>query len=225
MDVLIMLINCLYAYKLYKFISLKWQQVLGHTVLLEDAIKVTKEAGISFHTFPLKDKERLKNWLIAMRRDDFKPTMHSRICSKHFLTTDYHPFSRYLKNTAIPSVFNFPEHLQKNHPIPRREIIKAPLPQKSVDKPPLKKIKTSPTKEEMIGKISSLKRELKTVKQKVKRKEEKITSLVENLKEKSLINNAIAENIEESFSGITLDMFKNQLKNESRYSKGGSILR
>ena len=55
--------------------------------------RFTKEAGISFHTFPLKDKERLKNLLIAMRRDDFKPTMHSRICSKHFLTTDYHPFS------------------------------------------------------------------------------------------------------------------------------------
>ena len=84
--------------------------------------RFSKEAGIPFHKFPLKEKERLKKWLIAMRRDDFKPTIHSRICAKHFVTTDYHPFSIYLKNTAIPSVFDFPEHLKKNTPVTRREI-------------------------------------------------------------------------------------------------------
>ena len=84
--------------------------------------RFSKEAGIPFHKFLLKEKERLKIWLIAMRRDDFKPTIHSRICAKHFVTTDCHPFSIYLKNTAIPSVFDFPEHLKKNTPVTRREI-------------------------------------------------------------------------------------------------------
>ena len=46
-----------------------------------------------------------------MRRDDFKPTIHSRICAKHFVTTDYHPFSIYLKNTAIQSVSQ--SHVQR----------------------------------------------------------------------------------------------------------------
>ena len=41
--------------------------------------RFSKEAGIPFHKFPLKEKERLNKWLIAMRRDDFKPTIHSRI--------------------------------------------------------------------------------------------------------------------------------------------------
>ena len=68
-----------------------------------------------------------------------------------------------------------------------------------------------------------MKKELKTIKQKVKRREEKITSLkgvVESLREKSLISDATAINLEENFDGITSDMIKNQLKNQSRNPKG-----
>ena len=68
-----------------------------------------------------------------------------------------------------------------------------------------------------------MKKELKTIKQKVKRREEKITSLtgaVESLREKSLISDATAINLEENFDGITSDMIKNQLKNQGRNPKG-----
>ena len=89
-------------------------------------------------------------------------------------------------------------------------------------------MKASPTNEELIEKIGSLKKELKTIKQKVKRREEKITTLtgvVESLREKSLISDATAINLEENFDGITSDMIKNQLKNQSRNPKGRRYLR
>ena len=50
-----------------------------------------------------KDEDRLKKWLVSMRRIDFKPTTHSRICGDHFLPVDYYyPGSRELrKNTVL----------------------------------------------------------------------------------------------------------------------------
>ena len=66
-----------------------------------------------FHSYPLKDTERLEKWLAAMRRENFIPTKFSRICGDNFLADDYHLGSRELRKTAVPSVFNFPEHLQK----------------------------------------------------------------------------------------------------------------
>ena len=66
-----------------------------------------------FHSYPLKDTERLEKWLAAMRRENFIPTKFSRICGDNFLADDYHLGSRELRKTAVPSVFNFPEILQK----------------------------------------------------------------------------------------------------------------
>ena len=58
-----------------------------------------------------------------MRRDHWTPTKASCICSQHFLPTDYTDaqFSQHLSKTsrkflrrdAIPSLFQFPGHLQK----------------------------------------------------------------------------------------------------------------
>ena len=70
-------------------------------------------------------------WLAAIKRDDFKPATASRICVDHFITSDYHPGSRELKKSAVPSVFQFPEHLQKPEVTPRR--------------PPLKRNMTTPS--------------------------------------------------------------------------------
>ena len=64
-------------------------------------------------------------WLQAMRRKGWHPSKSERICEKHFIPGDYQysptlPFSqtlgrRYLKKDAVPSVFNFPEHLVKKN--------------------------------------------------------------------------------------------------------------
>ena len=57
-----------------------------------------------------------------MKREDFAPTQTSRICGDHFLPSDYHLASRELRKTAVPSVFDFPEHLKKPVQTPRRPL-------------------------------------------------------------------------------------------------------
>ena len=57
-----------------------------------------------------------------MRRENFSPKKHSRLCSKHFRSTDYHLASRELLTDSVPSVFNFPRHLQKTEK--RRRVLK-----------------------------------------------------------------------------------------------------
>ncbi|KAK4876049.1 hypothetical protein RN001_012471 [Aquatica leii] len=71
-----------------------------------------------FFGFSLKNDERLKRWLNAIKRENFIPTKYSKICSDHFLLSDYlerpGACKRYLKPDAVPSVFYaFPSHLQK----------------------------------------------------------------------------------------------------------------
>ena len=73
--------------------------------VLEDGKRVT------FHTLP-KDKDRLKIWLVNMKRDTetFKVSKSTRICSRHFQDRDFrttHKGLRYLKEFAIPSIFNW----------------------------------------------------------------------------------------------------------------------
>jgi len=41
-----------------------------------------------FFRFP-RDPERRQQWVNAIKRKDFVPTEHSRICSKHFVTGTY----------------------------------------------------------------------------------------------------------------------------------------
>jgi len=42
------------------------------------------------HRFPT-NPERLKKWLIAIRREHFTPTKNSRVCKNHFRPQDYEP--------------------------------------------------------------------------------------------------------------------------------------
>lgn len=80
-------------------------------------LKLESNVILSDCSFPSEknDNERRKKWIHAVRRKDFKPSQGSRICSRHFTEKDYDPpvisGPLRLKKTAIPSVFDFPEHL------------------------------------------------------------------------------------------------------------------
>ncbi|XP_035985386.1 THAP domain-containing protein 5 [Fundulus heteroclitus] len=62
---------------------------------------------ISFYPFPLQDKPRLQRWVKNMRRGVWTPSRHQYLCSEHFTEDcfDIRWGIRYLKNTAIPSLF------------------------------------------------------------------------------------------------------------------------
>lgn len=84
-----------------------------------------------FFRFPLKNEELTKRWLANMRRDKWKPTAHSYICSSHF--EDKYMYAtnnqKRLLASAIPTLFSFPEHLQKTKTPARRSPKKRQIPE------------------------------------------------------------------------------------------------
>ncbi|KAI3366813.1 hypothetical protein L3Q82_009474 [Scortum barcoo] len=81
------------------------------------AVKVCRNRGgtasrqgdkrISFYPFPLQDKPRLQKWVDNMKREEWTPSRHQYVCSEHFTEDcfDIRWGIRYLKNTAIPTMF------------------------------------------------------------------------------------------------------------------------
>ncbi|KAL2092739.1 hypothetical protein ACEWY4_012537 [Coilia grayii] len=63
-----------------------------------------------------QDAERRRQWLVNIRRQDWMPNQSSRLCSQHFADDAFitDGGNRRLKSTAIPTVFSFPGHLEKN---------------------------------------------------------------------------------------------------------------
>lgn len=67
-----------------------------------------------------------QKWIIALRRKNFIPSQWSRICSIHFIDSDYEirpgTTKPCLKIDAVPSNFpSFPSYLQKPAKCPRKE--------------------------------------------------------------------------------------------------------
>ncbi|CAG9764501.1 unnamed protein product [Ceutorhynchus assimilis] len=86
---------------------------------------------ISFFSFPFKRPEILDGWIKAIRRENWKPSMSSRLCSEHFVPSDFlerlGSIKKVLKPNAIPSIFSFSEHLQKKPMGLRKKILKMEL--------------------------------------------------------------------------------------------------
>ncbi|KAM5236548.1 THAP domain-containing protein 5 [Ctenodactylus gundi] len=74
-----------------------------------------KDRKLSFYPFPLHDKERLEKWLKNMKRDSWVPSKYQFLCSDHFTpdSLDIRWGIRYLKHTAIPTIFSLPEDCQE----------------------------------------------------------------------------------------------------------------
>uniref|UniRef100_A0A3B3ZIY8 THAP domain-containing protein 1 n=1 Tax=Periophthalmus magnuspinnatus TaxID=409849 RepID=A0A3B3ZIY8_9GOBI len=60
-----------------------------------------KDKEISFHKFPLARPDICDKWVSAMRRDNFRPTKYSSLCSQHF-TRD--SFKRECNNRTLQMV-------------------------------------------------------------------------------------------------------------------------
>ena len=66
---------------------------------------------VTFHKLPVQNQSTLSLWLVKIRRDVgpyFKVTSHTRICSRHFLPTDFKKTAggkKLLKPNVLPSIF------------------------------------------------------------------------------------------------------------------------
>ena len=197
------------------------------------------DPSVSFHQFPHKNPERLRKWIQAIRRKDWVPTKNSYICSKHFTESSFvvrpGKQGRRLYEHAIPSVFpSFPEHLQKMHV--RR---KSPTKRKLLEEPthpegqpthsqqsPSKIAKSIESDHsyaddsinalEQLEHLKELQKQVKVLKQKVSRRDEKIKNIEQlftSLKEKNLILEEQHSLLQHNFGGIAENLFQNQLKN------------
>ncbi|GBM33484.1 THAP domain-containing protein 1 [Araneus ventricosus] len=76
--------------------------------------KFIKGGPITFHSFP-KDETRRKLWESKLKRENFKATNYSRICSRHFSEDCFEREKlggTWLKKDAVPTIFDFPSHLK-----------------------------------------------------------------------------------------------------------------
>ena len=79
-------------------------------------------SGKILYRFPSNNPELHKKWIIATKRDNWTPSKSAVLCEKHFKPSDYFcndielPSNlcvkrKRLKPDAVPSIFDFPEHL------------------------------------------------------------------------------------------------------------------
>ena len=72
------------------------------------------KSKVSTLKFPANSKLR-KQWLLKMKRKEFKPDKNSRICDcfrenlaiRRFLGSDFKPLRLHLKEDAVPTIFFF----------------------------------------------------------------------------------------------------------------------
>ena len=96
------------------------------------------DPSVTFHAFPLHNKDLCDRWVKANPRKGFVPSKHSKLCSLHFHASDFLtertdsnvsrrlsavselPVRRRLKPDAVPSIFaNAPEYLSTPKAPPR----------------------------------------------------------------------------------------------------------
>lgn len=65
----------------------------------------------------MKNPSSLSKWVKAVKRKNWTPSIHTRICSVHFVKSDYQIRPGYetprLREAAVPSIFNFPSNYQQ----------------------------------------------------------------------------------------------------------------
>ena len=106
--------------------------------------------GKSLFRFPT-DRDLLKRWLANLKREDFRPNDHSRLCQDHFESPCFErnpdlmeitgaKFKLSLKPDAVPTKFCFGEPKLKSHQKGKRAYLTSKL------QPRLSPTKCSPTR-------------------------------------------------------------------------------
>ena len=198
-------------------------------------LKFTKKFA-AIVRFPHGNKELLKKWIQAMRREDWQPSKSDRICEKHFLPSDYQypqnlPYSRTLsrqclKRDAVPSVFNFPEHLNKKHsqrqpPTKRSSDEQVPMSHKPLkvskqchcDHSYSNKLSPKKLKANYEKKLKQKNKTIRNLRKKNLRKEKKICDLISKLNTYKFLSNELSATLNESFGHMTTTLIKNETQN------------
>ncbi|XP_049924980.1 uncharacterized protein LOC126405328 [Epinephelus moara] len=91
----------------------------------------SKGSDVNFFRFPLANSDRLKQWLMNVRRKNWTPSKSSRLCSTHFEESEFlidRKGQRRLKDNAVPTIFSFPHHLLLKKEATKAKRIKSVIP-------------------------------------------------------------------------------------------------
>uniref|UniRef100_A0A672YJQ0 THAP-type domain-containing protein n=1 Tax=Sphaeramia orbicularis TaxID=375764 RepID=A0A672YJQ0_9TELE len=194
----------------------------------------TKCRGITFHRFP-KDSCVKKRWELALRRKGFVPTKRSLLCSEHFKSDDFDSTGQTvrLRHGVIPSVFNFPSHLQKQAPSRTTKALRRAEESLPVDSPQhlheadpqvnvdhSYALPASPTALkarliEALARVESLEQEKRNSVIHERRAKKTVHALLEDLRQKNLLNEELKERLE-CYSGLRVRLLA---KNHQEYTK------
>ncbi|XP_070251047.1 THAP domain-containing protein 6 isoform X1 [Myotis yumanensis] len=187
----------------------------------------SKLKGLTFHVFPTDENVKRK-WVLAMKRLDvnaagfWEPKKGDVLCSRHFKKTDFDRSAPNikLKPGVVPSIFDFPPHLQgKREQLPcRKNFILKTLPvinhnhklgastcieefrsqfifehsYSVMDSPKKLKYKL----DHVISELEDTKKSLRNVLDREKRFQKSLGKTIRELKEECLINQETANRLE-----------------------------
>ena len=123
---------------------------------------------------------------------------------------------------AVPSLFAFPAQPSSSSTANKR---KAPTPRHStpLKKPKFEEAPKMPAKRTRSPSKADLKRKIRTLQQKVRRRDKKIETmkgLIDDLVEKKMISEDVSKTLEDNFSGLPLHIMENHFKNKDRDPRG-----
>lgn len=190
-----------------------------------------------FCRFPFKDEEKVKQWVQALKRKGFSPTKASKLCSEHFVPTDFldrpGSYIKRLKPNAIPSVFPaFPAYYQCKPKMPRLRTALRENATPTVSENQLcdnvvstenYAEKAVQTEHNELETVIGLRKKVKMLQQKVRRRDRTVCNLkdlLKTLRDRGLLESEAEISIIENFGSVAQEMFKNELKNCKRSANG-----
>ncbi|XP_061672081.1 THAP domain-containing protein 6 isoform X1 [Syngnathoides biaculeatus] len=180
----------------------------------------TKAKRITFHKFP-KKKDLRRQWEVAARRRGFSATKSSVLCSEHFKPEDIDATGQTvrIREGAKPSVFSFQSPLQK--PVFTRTTqtskkaqeslasvtsgnVRPTEPPPSLPPPDVDHCYALPASPaglkarlmDALARVESLERELRNMKDRERRAKNTVFGLLEDLRDKNLINEELKEKLD-----------------------------
>ncbi|XP_029923395.1 uncharacterized protein LOC115370508 [Myripristis murdjan] len=188
----------------------------------------TRARGITFHLFP-KTGERRRKWELALRREGFAATDRTLLCSEHFRSEDFDRTGQTvrLKDGVVPSTFSFPAHLQMSvatrttttskrteDNLPTSLSQDAPQPDVRQSTDHLYTLPACPDAikaklQEASARVTKLQRDKSNALRREKRAKNNMQALLEELKEKNLINEELKDKLE-CYSDLPVHLLSRQ---------------
>ncbi|XP_075038253.1 THAP domain-containing protein 1-like [Mixophyes fleayi] len=203
--------------------------------------RLSKGCGKHFFRFPMKNPEYLAKWLAVIRRDQWKPSIYSRLCSDHFTEEDYmlRPGASYpyLRLDAVPSFIDGVRI--------RKEPVKKPpkkkddaaassdLHRKAQSTAEAPAVEAGMSFEHSYSAVSdkenvripkvdpilvNLRRKKNTLQKQVLRQKTRITNMKKMIMQlrSSMLGSDPVQLVSKHFNGLTLELFRHQVQNNKK---------